>query len=562
MLVQLHIENFALIEQLELQLGPGLNILTGETGAGKSIVIDAVNLVLGGRASIEFIRAGHEKAIVEALFEFKALTALADKLAAIGLELAEDLTLLMSRELTKAGKNICRINGRVTTLSMYREVGQYLIDISGQHDHQALLDPSKHIALLDGLGDKAFQENKLQLNNLYRESQQLGQRLNSLLNQDKERARELDLLLFQVKEIAQAKLRPGEEEELLRERQILAGAEKLAALSAEVVNQLTEGFNRQTSILDTLRTVITKVKEITAIDPSTEPLVVAIEGAYYQLQDTCGELRSYRESREDNPVRLELIEDRLDLIQRLKRKYGDSITEILAYQEQIIIRQAELENTTELISSLQAESARLAQQGASIANRLTDARQSLAAHLTECIQSELSELGMPQVRFAVNFTPLADWKAHGAENIEFLISPNPGEPLKPLVKIASGGELSRIMLAIKTIMAKADQTETLIFDEVDAGIGGRTAQAVGEKLARLSRDRQVICVTHSPQVSSFAETHFYIEKSVEKERTITKISKLDQGSRVNELARMLGGQSITETTIKHAQEMLQMASKV
>lgn len=559
MLVQLHIENFALIEKLDIQLEKGLNVLTGETGAGKSIVIDAVNLVLGGRGSVEFIRAGHDKALVEAVFATEGLTELGEKLEELGLATPEEDILLMSRELTRSGKNTCRINGRIATLSMYRELGEYLIDIYGQHDHQSLLDPGKHLSLLDQLGDQQFQESKAEFGRLYLKWRQVSRRLEELRAREKDRARQLDLLQFQLQEIDQARLIPGEEGDLLRERQVLSSAEKLSALAAEAYGKLLEGSGRQGAALDLLGEVVSRLKEIGAIDSSVTPLVEAVEGAYYQLEDAAGQLRDYLEGVEFNPARLDIVEDRLALLQRLKRKYGESIAEILAYREQVAAQREDLEGSAEEMDKLQAEAESLLREGQALAVKLTKDRQGLGEDLRERIQKELGDLGMPQVKFAVSFTKLEQWKAHGMEDVEFLISPNPGEPLKPLARIASGGEMSRIMLAMKTILARVDQIPTLIFDEVDAGIGGRAAQAVGEKLALVGRDRQVICVTHSPQVSSFAGTHFYIQKKVQQDRTFTSITRLDREGRIQELARMLGGQSITETTLKHAEEMLQMA---
>ncbi|MFZ3170721.1 MAG: DNA repair protein RecN [Carboxydocellales bacterium] len=559
MLVQLHIENFALIEKLNLQLEQGLNVLTGETGAGKSIVIDAVNLVLGGRGSTELVRTGFEQALVEAVFEVTGLTELSEKQGDLGLTIEADGTLIMSRELTKTGKNNCRINGRTVTLSMYREVGQYLIDIYGQQDHQSLLDSGKHLSLLDQLGSQTFQEWKAEHQRLFLQWRQVNQRLEELRKREKDQARQSDIAQFQLGEIDRAQLVPGEEEELLRERQVLASAEKLAALGAEAYGKLLQGSNHQAATLDILGEVVNKLREIGAIDSLATPLLEAVEGAYYQLEDAAGELRTYLEKVEFNPTRLELLEDRWALLLLLKRKYGESIAEILAYREQVAAQLEELTGSEQEFARLQTEAQTLVQAGQALAAKLSEERRKLGEDLRERIQQELADLGMPQIKFAVNYTALEQWKAHGLEDIEFLISPNRGEPLKPLARIASGGEMSRIMLAMKTILARVDQIPTLIFDEVDAGIGGRAAQAVGEKLALVAQDRQVICVTHSPQVTSLARTHFYLQKEVRQDRTVTCITKLDGAGRVQELARMLGGQSITETTLKHAAEMLQMA---
>lgn len=556
MLVQLHIENIALINQLDLRPGKGLNVLTGETGAGKSIVIDAVNLVLGGRASGELIRDGADKAIVEALFSVDGQPRPAEKLAELGFPQEEDGSLLLTREIARSGKNICRVNGRTATLSMFREVGNCLVDIYGQHEHQSLTHSERHMQLLDQMGDPAFQERRRKAADLYGQWREVTRRLTELKTREKDYLRQMDLLGFQLAEIDEAGLHCGEEEELQQTRQVLAGAEKLSQWSAEAYGLLKEGSGRGGSVLELLAEAVRNLRQISGVDASVAELAEMAADAFYRLEEAANDVRDYRDGLEFDPGRLEQVESRLAEIGQLKRKYGDSIAEILAYREQAAAQRSELDLDAETIEQLSFQAEELREQGEALSGEISEDRAQLAQRFTAEIQRELRELGMPQVRFAVDFRKLDRWTASGLEEAEFLISPNPGEVLKPLAKIASGGEMSRIMLAFKTVISGVDAMPTLIFDEIDAGIGGRAALAVGEKLALVGRDRQVICVTHSPQVSSFAGTHFLIEKTVNGGRTATGLTLLDRQGKVKELARMLGGQKITDTVLKHAEEML------
>ncbi|MHB8171981.1 MAG: DNA repair protein RecN [Thermincolia bacterium] len=561
MLKGLYITNLALVEKANLEFLPGLNILTGETGAGKSMIIDAVNLVLGGRGSTELIRAGAEKALVEGVFDIAEQENLKGKLEEAGLELEEDGTLILSREISGAGKSTCRINGRVTPLSLLKELGQYLIDIHGQHDHQSLLKPEKHLVLLDNFGDMDFQGIQGGYRQLFRELRGIEAQLAELRLNEQEKARLLDLLAFQKEELDGAKVQPDEDSKLDEERNILASGEKLANLANEAYDTLYVGSVKDNPVLEGLGGVMNRLREIATIDNRIQELAETVENAYYQLEDVASQLLTYKEQIEFNPHRLDEVEERLNLLGRLKKKYGKSLEEVLAYREQIAAQLEDMRNSETIAGRLEGEIARLIPSVQEAGEQLGQQRRAMAARLEEAVSRELADLGMPKVSFQMAFRPLAQPLEQGLDEVEFLISPNPGEPLKPLAKIASGGEMARIMLAMKTILASVDGIPTLIFDEVDTGVGGRAAQGVGEKLAVVGSHRQVICVTHSPQVASFADAHYCIIKEVHGERTRTRVDLLEKDRRVEELARMLGGSEITGLTREHAGEMLALAVK-
>lgn len=560
MLLNLQIKSFALIEKVELQFTKGFNVLTGETGAGKSIIIDAVNLVLGGRGSNEYIRSGAEKASVSALFEITTLKELQNYLAQIDIEVEEDMGLHLSRELTIAGKNVCRINGNIVSLSIYKEVGKYLIDVHGQHDHHSLLAADTHLSLLDGLGTQEIEQQISAIGQVYNHLKEQISLLKQLTGGEKDRARQRDIFQFQLAEINNANLSADEDINLVAAKKILLNTEKLANSSNEAYLSLYSDANSM-SAFDQLNKAVNNLKEIAGIDSSISNLLEIIESSLYQIEEASRDLFSYKENIEHNPSRLAEIENRLDLINNLKKKYGESIDEILKFREGIAAELLEIDNGDKKISNIQISIAEYQTQYQKIAQTLTVKRKQLAQNLEKKISAELNELLMPHVKFKVSFNATLEPTPRGADLVEFLISPNPGEPLKPLVKIASGGELSRIMLALKVILAKLDEIPTLIFDEIDSGLGGRAVHAVGEKLALLGQERQVICVTHSPQVASFGENHIYITKESSLQRTITTIQTLNQTERIQEIARMLGGKDVTELTRQHAKELLELSGK-
>lgn len=561
MLVQLHIENFALIDKLTLSFGPGLNVLTGETGAGKSIIIDAVKIALGGRASVDFIRAGKEKAMVELVFDTQKVPEANQILAQYGIEAEEDQTLLINREFNRGGKSSCRLNGRMVPLSIYREVGQLFIDIHGQHDHHSLLQPAKHLGLVDKLGGSDLQQILAEVTQTYQSIQEKRRDLEDLGGDGRDQARKLDILRFQITEIEQAGLRSGEDEELKAERNLLQNAEKLAVAAQVAYSLLKEGARGGEGALDLLSQALAQVKELAAVDWNLRPLLEAMEEALYIIEDKTDEIRNYGENLEFNPQRLEDIESRLALLKKLENKYGSNIDEVLAFRTKTILELADIESREVRIKALEEELFDLEAEYRSKGDHLSVKRKEVAGILVNGVIKELAYLGMASTSFEIDFETSVSLSRQGLDKVEFLFSPNPGEPLKPLAKIASGGELSRVMLALKTILAAIDGVPTLIFDEVDAGIGGQAAKAVAEKLRGISEISQLLCVTHSAQIASFAHHHYFICKEIAGERTLTTVVALNPEQRVQELARMLSGTS-SDIALEHAKEMINIAGKI
>ena len=588
-LTELRICDFAIIDELQLRLAPGFTVLTGETGAGKSIIVDAVEMLLGGRADSSVVRAGCERALVEGVFRLgpEQRARLEPLLAAEGLEGDEPGTLLVGREVRLGGRNVCRINGRSVTLALLQRATQGLVDIHGQSEHLSLLQPREQLNLLDRYaGAWALRaevaETVGQLRALQRE-------LESLLARDREAAHRADFLQFQLDEIASAALVASEEDELQAERVRLANAEQLAALSADALAALDEGSPEAPAAADLLGSVARALESLARIDATLEPQAAA--SLTYQLDELAAALREYRERIEHNPRRLQAVEERLALIRRLERKYGPTVADVLAYRERAAAELHAITHSAERIEALRAQEEERLAALASQVEALSQARRLAAAQLAAGIERELGALRMEGARFGVAFewhpdpggVPLpadvaawrlevsgsgAQWAGEsaaadsqarraafdstGIERIEFLISPNPGEPLKPMARIASGGETSRLMLALKTVLSLADETPTLVFDEIDQGIGGRVGATVGEKLWRLTvpagpgvAAHQVLCVTHLPQLAAFADVHVHVEKALLEgadgaERTVTRVRTLSGEARVRELAEMLG----------------------
>ena len=539
MLLSLQITNLAIIEKLHVEFHDGLNILTGETGAGKSIIIDAVNLILGGRASSDLIRAGADEASVEALFDLSGRPQLIEQLAAVGVEC--DGELLVRRVVSRGGKNRVFLAGGLATTTMLAEISRRLINIYGQHESQTLLKTEHHLLLLDGFSGTLPLRHAFSAR--FEEYQKAKAELEALEQGEREAARRMDLLSFQSEEIAQARLYAGEEEELAEERMRLAHGEKLLLCSQQAFDSLYGGDE---ALLGGLRRVISGVAE-------------ALEAAYAQLEDASLTLRDYAAGVEADPGRLEQLDDRLDAINRLKRKYGADIAEILAYQQGVDSELAALTGREQARDALLQRMASLKEELAALGADLSKGRREGAAALKAGMERELAELAMTHAVFETSFDPLSEPKSHGFERAEFLFSPNPGEPPKPLAKIASGGELSRLMLALKQLHPESE-VPTLIFDEVDSGIGGATSALVGVKLKRVAASQQVLAITHLPQVAAFADLHLRVEKSVSLGRTATGVQRLDGEQRVAEVARMLGGARVTEKTLEHAREMIQEAA--
>jgi len=548
MLSDLNIRNFAIIDNLHVSFRPGLNILTGETGAGKSIIIDAVNLLLGGRASADLIRTGEEEAVVEALFEPAEHPGLLARLEAAGIE--PDGELLVKRVISRSGRNRVFVGGGLSTTAALAELGEALINIYGQHESQTLLRPENHLLLLDGFAGLAPLRGEFAAS--HGEYRETLARLRQLEEGEREAARRIDLLAFQAEEIGRASLAPGEEEELERERLILAHGGKLLQGSEEAFDVLYGGDG---AVLGSLRRVRAMVGEIAAIDGSLTPIAEAMDGAYLQLEDAALALRDYAGRVDADPDRLQAVEDRLDAISRLKKKYAPTVAEIIAYNDDVQRELEQLRNREEtrheLDRALAGQEGRMRARGA----ELSAGRRQAALRLKDAMERELHQLAMKNAHFAVAFEELADPRPTGLDRVEFLFSPNPGEAPKPLARIASGGELSRLMLALKQILPESD-VPTLVFDEVDTGIGGAVSALVGRKLKNVARRQQVLCITHLPQVAAFADHHYRVEKRVEGGRTVTAVALLGAEERVAEMARMLGGERITEKTREHAREMI------
>jgi len=561
MLVELHVTNFALIDHLDLTFGAGLNILTGETGAGKSIIIDALGLALGERAGNDLIRTGASRATVEAVFDLaQAPAEVRRKLMEAGLD-GEDYedTLLVTRELARAGgKSQCRLNGRLMPVAVLKEIAEGLVDVHGQHEHQSLLSADRHVDILDNWGGKDALALRGEVAALYSKANALKREREQLRADARERARMLDLYRFQQEEIVGAVLKPGEEETLAADRSRLANSEKLSAAASESYNLISGGERGAGGALDALNAALASVEHAAALDETLSPVAESLQSAVAYAEDAGRELRVYQETIEFNPERLEELETRLDLLRNLKRKYGETVEEIIAYGLELAGKLDALEHSEareeELTAAIAASEAALAKAAA----RLTKLRRDTSREFSAGIARELGDLGMAATKFEVSIEP-QPVASKGADRVEFLLSPNPGEPLRPLAKIASGGEMSRIMLALKSVLAETVGIPTMIFDEIDVGVGGRTAQTIGDKLAALACNAQVLCITHLPQIAARPGTHFFIEKQVQDERTTVSVAPLDAEGRIDEIARMLGGSRRSEAVVQHAREMLSTA---
>ena len=560
MLVELHVTNFALIDRLDLTFGAGLNILTGETGAGKSIIIDALGLALGGRAGADLVRTGSSKATVEAIFDLThAPEEVRRRLADAGLDGEdEEEMLLVTRELARAGgKSQCRINGRLMPVAVLKEIAEGLVDVHGQHEHQSLLAADRHIDILDNWGGKDALALRQSVAARFGEASALKRERENLQTDARERARMLDLYRFQQEELASASLQPGEEDELNANRSRLANSEKLSAAAADAYATLS-GAERGAGALDALNAALAAVEHVAALDENLSPLAETLQSAVSYAEDAARELRVYQESVEFNPERLEEIEARLDLIRTLKRKYGETLEEIIAYGVELAGKLDALENSEAREEELTAAIVEAEGKLNAAAARLTKARRKASENFAAGIARELADLGMAATQFEVSIE-VQPVTSKGADKVEFLLSPNPGEPLRPLAKIASGGEMSRIMLAMKSVLARTGAIPTMIFDEIDVGVGGRTAQTIGDKLEALAREAQIMCITHLPQIASRAGAHFFIEKQVHEGRTTVSVAPLDAEGRIEEIARMLGGSRRSEAVVQHAREMLSVA---
>lgn len=565
MLQELRIQNLAIIDKLEIGFTEGFNVLTGETGAGKSIIIDALELVLGGRASSELIRTGVDEAVVEAAFDIGDNKKLLDLIDSLGIGIAKGDNLIIKRIISRTGKNRIHINNSLTNLSTLTTIGDELIDIHGQHEHQSLLKTDKHIDMLDAFGNTVDGGGILKLRKevgaCYSNLKALEVRLSELENKERDRARQEEFLRYQIREIEEASLKPKEDEGLSAEKAVASNAERLSTLSNNAYGRLYEG---DSPVLSELTKILASLNDINKIDSRMDEPLRLCQSAINQLNEVAKSMRDYAQRIEFDPERLTGIEDRLDLINRLKKKYGITIDEILLYLEKAKGELQTIEGLEEEMDGLKAEIEKVKKDVSHLSMELSKKREKAARDIEKKVEAELSELNMKKTRFVARM-----WKeagndtidgfaltARGIDRVEFLIAPNVGEEPKPLTKIVSGGELSRIMLALKAILAEADDVPTLVFDEVDAGIGGGVAEVVGERLKTIAKGHQVFCITHLPQIAGYAESHYFVEKAIKADRTLTKAARLNESDRVKEIARMLGGKQVTETTLKHAEEML------
>ncbi|NLK97509.1 MAG: DNA repair protein RecN [Epulopiscium sp.] len=561
MLIHIYIKNIALIDEITLDFDECLNILTGETGAGKSILIDSINFALGERTSKEMIRSGENNALVELLFYLRNDEAV-DVLKDMGIHLEEDRYLLISRSINQTGRSICRINGQTITLGMLRQVSNMLIDVHGQHQHQSLLDVGKHIELLDEFCKDDLKDYKNLIAQYYKDYKNIEKQMENLLVDEKEKDRKIDLLQFQIDEISEAKLKKNEDELLQSQLKILSNSEKLSNGIESIYAFLYDNSFKGSSACDQLGEALKILRDLSNIDSELLPVYENAENILVQLEDLSRDIRNYSKNIEHDPEELQNVENRLDLIYNLKRKYGNTIDEILEYKEKIEDELNFIINSDEKRKQLKKEHLELEKKIIELCKEISDIRKDKAKVIEDNIEKVLHELEMKEAKFSIHFSQKEHFNENGWDQVEFLISTNPGEGLKPLSKIASGGEMSRIMLALKSVLADIDEIDTLIFDEIDTGISGRAAQKVAEKLGYISRKHQVICITHLPQIAAMADQHYRIEKKVEKQKTLSSVQVLDHHQMITELARLTSGASITDITLKNAEEMKRMANEL
>jgi DNA repair protein RecN (Recombination protein N) len=572
MLTELHIQNFAIIDKLDLKLGHGLIILTGETGAGKSIILDAVEILVGGRADATVVRTDSEAAIVEGVFHLHG----PEKEAVHAVLKREDLMddpnyVTMTREVRREGRSVARVNGRTAGVSLLKELGSYLVDIHGQSEHLSLLDPRAHLGLLDRFADisrplSEYRQTYQKLLNLRRE-------LNDIKQAQADADRRVEMLTFQAEEIEAAQLKPGEDEDLKKERDRLANAESLAQYAQQALSVLDESSQESSAASDLVGQAAQALAGLAKIDKAQEELADEAATLEDTLADLVRNLRNYLDEIEFNPKRLDEVEERLNLLHQLGRKYGGSIPSVIAFGEDARKQLESISNASERITALEAEQDKLLQLLSRQAQTISEKRKSAAEKLGKGIETELDDLKMAAARFGVDFQtrpepngiPLNDgsrvaFDQNGYDRVEFLVAPNPGEGLKPLAKIASGGETSRLMLALKNILASADQIPSLIFDEIDQGIGGRVGLTVGFKLWHLGRNHQVFCVTHLPQLAAFGDEHYQVQKLIQGNRTLTRVERLQGEPQLLELSQMLG--EVGEGTLRSAHELTQVARQM
>lgn len=553
MLNQLSVRNVAVIDKLDINLHDGVSVLTGETGAGKSIIIDSINMILGDRANKELVRYGTDKAVVQAVFD--APKSVINILEENDIDV-EDGTVIITRQVTKEGKSVARINGMVVTLNILREISDRLINIHGQHDNQALLTPIRHITFLDAYADNEEYINRYK--DILSKKREIEKKISSLEMDEQEKMQRIDLLEYQVKEIKKASLEKDEEDDLREQRDIYTNAEQITKSVNEAYMNLYEGDEIQ-SAYDGISIAVNEISQISDLNPQLKSIYDTLNEIMYSLEDTAHEIKEFGETVEFDEQALNEIEERLDLISRLKRKYGNSIEEILEYLKKAESELNDIKLSDERTNELKEELKNITKELKEKGNVLTQRRENAAKVLEENIEKSLHELNMEKSKFKVNIENDGTFYDNGMDKVEFLISTNPGEPLKPLVKIASGGELSRVMLAIKSILADSDGVDTMIFDEIDTGVSGKAAMSIAKKLAVIAKNKQVICITHLPQLTAMADNHYLIQKNTDGELASTTLKELDEEGRELELARIIDGGEVTELALSHAKQMLENA---
>ena len=553
MLELLHIENIAIIEAADIEFAPGFNALTGETGAGKSIVIDSLSAVLGQRTSRELIRTGADKAFVSAAFS----GTVPELTETLGIQPEADGTLLLQREIQTDGKNVCRVNGRPVTVGQLRALGARLLNIHGQHDGQQLLDEEQHIVYLDSFG--RVESLAITYAEKYKNFTDIRRQIGALQMDEAEKARRVDTLQYQIEELRRAKLTPGEEEELTARRGMLRNAEKFLDAVAGADYALN-GDDSGGGALSALRQAQDALSGVRHLDDAFGQLYERLGEAYSEVYDIAVTVEDKRGELDVSPGELDRVESRMDLLYRLKKKYGATVEDMLDYQARCEAELAQIEDAGDTLARLEQVLSKAEKDARQAAQALSDARKAAADRLTAQILTELQQLDMGKIRFAVDFAekPL---DSDGMDTVRFLMSANVGEELRPIHKIASGGELARIMLAMKNVLSEQDHVGTMVFDEVDTGVSGRAAQKVAEKMARISRRKQVLCVTHLPQLAAMADTHFSVEKGERGGRTYTEVRRLDREQRRRELARLTGGSHVSQTMLDGAEELLVQAEK-
>ncbi len=553
MIQELNIRNIALIRQLSVSLSEGLNVLSGETGAGKSIIVDSVSLILGARADKELIKYGEEKAFVEALVTLPDSAPFFELLNSYGIEAEEDM--IVSRELSASGKNVCRINGRMVPLNCLRDVVSKIINLHGQDTSREVLTSSSHLSMLDKYIGEDAQNSIEQIEEHFSKYSSLKSKLDEINAQRADKLRTMDMLSFQISEIESANLCVGEEDELLAKRKVMQNAEKI--LSS--LNSAKENISGSEAVLERLYDALNDLRMISKVDENISETIAMAEDAYYTLEEVGEELSKREQNMSFEPGELDEIEERLELIKGLKRKYGKDEEEILSYLEEIKIKYEELDDIEYTAGELEKKIDKAESDLKRSCEKLSEMRKKTAKDLENKIDTELKELGMPAAKFSVMFTEKKPSKI-GIDDVEFYVALNEGEPPKPLAKVASGGEASRIMLAFKGIMASKEDVGTLIFDEIDTGISGRMAKTVAQKMANIALKRQVICVSHLPQIAAMADENYLIEKSVDKKGTKTELKHLAEEEKEKEVARLSGG-SVTNTALLHAKELIDECSQ-